>query len=228
MRKMVLTAVLLIPAGPAAFLACSSPSTTDGSGAAAATPGGSGGAAATGSGGAATTAGAGGAVAGVGGGGQGGSAGGPQATKVCWRACATAADCCPPGFPDCPGDSYPSNFRCEDADGDGVPTCVMPQCQTDGDCNPGGAGSLVCAPIEGEGNVCVTPCVTDGDCVGSFTCIGSAAGGTKFCAIEAEEFVCAKDSDCGDFGVCSADGRCVCTDDTQCKDSYAKDCVAPN
>jgi hypothetical protein len=141
--------------------------------------------------------------------GGGGGAGGAQA-GFCTRGCATPADCCPPGAPNCPSNQYPTNYTCESG------ICGPPQCQSNVDCISAATPNNQCVGYNGI-NQCVTPCTLDAECSSPAVCTGVDDGGNKFCKAEAPPFMCDSDMDCNGFGQCNAEGNgCVCFQDTDC------------
>lgn len=134
-----------------------------------------------------------------------------EAHGYCARTCATAADCCNPGVPGCPGD-YPENFACEHG------LCLAPRCQKDADCNLGmSTPTLGCRAVTGR-NGCVLLCARDADCTSPFapTCTGQTDDGTRICGGEPD--ACKSDQDCFG-GLHCQDGLCRCETDADCGDS---------
>ncbi|WP_437971555.1 hypothetical protein WMF04_20580 [Sorangium sp. So ce260] len=172
-----------------------------------------------GQGGGTGTGGAGGAgTGGAGGTGAGGAGTGGATYGYCAKGCTTPADCCAPGQGNCPSDSYPNNYTCDNG------ICGAPQCASHNDCTNGGLDpTKQCVPSGGV-NGCVTPCTLDTDCPGTSKCIGTDDTGNKFCRIESEPFVCTRTEECAGFGEC-VNGACVCDDDGDCTDPSANACA---
>jgi hypothetical protein len=123
-----------------------------------------------------------------------------------------AADCCPDGVDDCPGE-FPWNVECQDG------LCAYGGCVDDDDCAI--ITGTTCEPAFGAA-WCVELCDADDDCLVDFgeTCSGLTDDGETFCMFEGGG--CVTDEDCGGFGVCDADsGSCICADDGQCPRGYA-------
>ncbi|WP_437338890.1 hypothetical protein [Sorangium sp. So ce394] len=180
--------------------------------------GGQGGGTGTGGGGAggAGTGGAGG-MGGAGTGGAGGT-GGATIYGYCAKGCATPADCCAPGQGNCPSDSYPTNYTCDEG------ICGAPQCASQDDCTNGGTNpNKQCVPSGGV-RQCVTPCSVDTDCSGRAKCVGVDDVGKTFCRIESEPFVCTSTEECGGSGKC-VEGACVCEGNDDCTAPSANACV---
>jgi hypothetical protein len=165
---------------------------------------------------------AGGSGSSAGGAGSGGSGSG-GALSYCAQSCAEAADCCPDGLPDCPGDAYPNNYGCEEG------LCTPPQCATDDECTFGGAvpgnGCLTISDFK----ICVPTCDGDADCTAPLTCAGEDDDGKKYCTGEAPAG-CTTDADCpaGYGGICDVDsGSCTCGEDADCSGAGVDTCVEP-
>jgi hypothetical protein len=134
--------------------------------------------------------------------------------QYCLQECMAAADCCPDGVDDCPGE-YPWNVSCTDG------LCEFGGCTGDDDCFF--VEGLECEDL-GDVFACVPLCEADDDCLEDFgeTCTGMTEDGQTFCRVP---FVCGSDDDCQGFGVCDLDtGSCVCTGARHCPDGW--DCAA--
>ena len=129
----------------------------------------------------------------------------------CALGCMEAADCCPAGAMDCPGD-YPQNWECNDG------VCSLGGCSNNDECTFGGAlPDFECHEIGGVG-ACFDPCESDADCemVPGTTCSGDSDDGAKYCAMESSGG-CTSDDECGGAGVCNAEsGACECSGDAEC------------
>jgi hypothetical protein len=123
-----------------------------------------------------------------------------------------AADCCPRGIDECPGE-WPWNYECT------AGICTNGGCTSDDDCEI--IAGTVCAAID-DFSVCVPLCDADDDCYRDFgeTCSGVADDGQMFCIVEGGG--CENDEDCGGYGVCDLDtGSCVCDDASVCPEGFA-------
>ncbi len=138
-----------------------------------------------------------------------GETGDAPLTGVCRLGCNEAADCCPVGSINCPGD-YPNNWACE------AGLCELPGCQTNEQCAAiGNFADIECHPIAGTGS-CFVPCEADADCVSlpDASCSGVADDGARFCLVES---LCQTDADCAGEGRCDPQtGACGCHDDDDC------------
>ena len=133
--------------------------------------------------------------------------------QYCQQECMDAADCCPEGVPNCPGE-YPFNSECVDG------LCQFGGCTSDEDCEL--IFGTSCEDL-GDYAACVPLCDEDDDCLTDFgeTCSGVTEDGQSFCTIQ---FGCTSDDDCQGFGVCDVDsGNCYCDDATVCPDGF--DCA---
>ncbi|WP_437948026.1 hypothetical protein WME98_46135 [Sorangium sp. So ce296] len=199
--------------------------TTSGGGSTGGGEGGQGGGTGTGGGGATGGGGTGGAgtggAGGMGGAGTGGAGGTGGATTYgyCAKGCTMPADCCPPGQGNCPSDSYPTNYTCDEK---GI--CGAPQCVSHDDCTNGGANPNKRCAASGGVRQCVTPCSVDTDCSGRAKCVGVDDVGNTFCRIESEPFVCTSTEECGGSGKC-VEGACACESNDDCTASSANACV---
>ncbi|WP_437305901.1 hypothetical protein [Sorangium sp. So ce388] len=148
-------------------------------------------------------------------GGQGGSGGQEPQERYCAKSCDVPADCCPTGTPDCPSDTYPNNWTCNDG------ICVAPQCSTTADCATAGSPpGNDCLPVGGR-MACVRTCTIGEDCgVSGAECSGRAVNGAMYCQFP---FMCTESSQCNGFGIC-IDGDCVCDSDDDCTDSSVDTC----
>ncbi|XXX81875.1 hypothetical protein WMF30_24245 [Sorangium sp. So ce134] len=202
------------PTGGAGAAGATSTTTSGGGSSTGGGEGGQGGGTGTGGGGGAGTGGTGGAGAG----GAGGAGTGGATYGYCAKGCMIRDDCCAQDQRNCPSDSYPTNYTCDNN------ICVAPQCASDEDCTNGGLDPTKrCVPSGGL-NGCVTPCTLDTDCPGTSKCIGTDDTGSKFCRIESEPFVCTRTEECAGFGEC-VNGACVCDDNDDCTDPSADACV---
>ena len=139
-----------------------------------------------------------------------GGTGGTDSVGDCTRSCTTAADCCPPGVPDCPSDQYPANYTCTGG------LCGPPTCQSHEDCVSPETPTDQCVAYNGLKG-CVTPCTMDSDCTPA-KCIGTDDMGNKFCKADLPPFMCEPGVACTNgSGTCNAEGNdCVCYDDSDC------------
>ncbi|WP_437492685.1 hypothetical protein WME75_18575 [Sorangium sp. So ce1014] len=199
--------------------ASASASTTSGGGSSAGGGGEGGEGGGTGTGGTGTGGAGTGGAGGAGAGGAGGAGGRGGATYgYCAKGCTTPADCCAPGQGNCPSDSYPTNYTCDNG------ICGAPQCASHDECTNGGLNpNKQCVPSGGVSQ-CVTPCTLDTDCSGRATCVGVDDAGSKFCRIASEPFVCTSTDECGGSGKC-VEGACVCEGDGDCTDPSANACA---
>ncbi len=128
----------------------------------------------------------------------------------CAPRCTTAADCCTPGDPACPG-PYPRNWSCLDG------FCELGGCSKHDECQSGGLHpELECHPAGGRG-ICFDPCEVDADCAATpgATCRGPVDDGARLCG--AFVFGCADDAECFGWGVCDVpNGICRCWTDADC------------
>ena len=137
----------------------------------------------------------------------------------CASSCKDAADCCALGAIDCPSETYPNNWECNEG------VCEFGGCTTNNDCSGVLTPDDSCHEVSGVG-VCYDPCAEDNDCPDGLTCTGEGDDGTNFCTAEPEP--CKDDSDCGGFGVCDTDsGECVCESDANCTADGGDVCVLP-
>jgi hypothetical protein len=136
------------------------------------------------------------------------SAGGSDAGTppgYCTKPCAAAADCCPPGDPNCPGPTYPNNVACTNG------ACYAPECSATSDCtalNP----KLDCFSLSGFDD-CAFACASDADCTAPLTCSGVDDNNKKFCLSAGGG--CTDDASCNGLGKC-VNKVCVCDVDNDC------------
>jgi hypothetical protein len=133
--------------------------------------------------------------------------------QYCLQQCSEAADCCPQGIDDCPG-QWPWNYECVDG------ICRNGGCSGDDDCAI--IQGTSCESLDGF-MACVPLCNADSDCLEDVgeTCSGVTDDGETFCLYPGG---CRSDDDCQGFGVCDSEtGACVCDDATVCPKGY--DCA---
>jgi len=148
-------------------------------------------------------------------GGMGGSGGGPTA-GYCAKGCAMPADCCQMNESNCPSDTYPKNYTCDNG------VCGPPQCKVKDDCTAGGAlPDYDCKLLNGFAT-CIVPCTSDAPC-GMAKCTGVDDMGGKYCKA-ATSGGCTDDASCNGFGKCS-NGKCVCDVDADCTSPFGNKCV---
>src|SRR5690606_21638893 len=143
----------------------------------------------------------------------------------CAQACEEAADCCPAGVPDCPGD-YPLNYECTDG------LCTSPGCSTNDQCTAGGfLEDWGCFNVDfgsGDYGLCAEACEVDADCdtagFDGYTCTGESDDGTYCVPPAVEVDPCETDEDCA-LGVCQDDGTCACTTTDDCSQLEGYVCV---
>ena len=133
------------------------------------------------------------------------STGEPAGPRVCKRACELPAKCCPADQDGCPSMEYPGNWGCFND------VCVLPQCQTDSECEAVAAGTT-CEPVGGL-TLCVTLCQDDTDCEGNRICGPTTDRNERYCllsCVNAAVF-------CPPGQICDeASGQCLCERDDQC------------
>ena len=142
-----------------------------------------------------------------------GACGARRTAGVCAKACTVAADCCPPATAGCPG-AYPFNYECTP---EGL--CKAPHCVTSADCAsliPILDGPVVCISSRGLSG-CTKICAVDADCMlgglGGAACNSKSDDGQRICgAIDCRT----PGAQCLGALRCMADGRCGCTQDSDC------------
>lgn len=133
---------------------------------------------------------------------------------TCAPPCAVAANCCTPGDPACPSNTYPNNWTCTGG------ACQQPQCATTADCTAE-SPKLDCFALSGT-NSCAFACAVDGDCKAPQTCSGKDDNGKKFCLAMGSG--CKDDAFCKGLGIGKCvTGVCSCAADADCtKPGFAK------